>query len=110
MISLNSSRIRHRLLDTLPVVKTPTVPTITYISRQGHGRSLLDEDHDALVAALESLVKRKGWILETPKMQFMTKDEQFALAARTTVMLGVHGSQSQRIPVSRASQRLLSQA
>ena len=72
----------------------PTAPTITYISRQGYGRSLRPADHDALVEALEKLVERKGWILETPQMEKLSYDEQLALAARTDVLLGVHGSQS----------------
>jgi hypothetical protein len=91
-LRLISDRIRQRLLDTLPPVEPATAPTITYISRQGGGRALRDADHVALVQELEALVARKGWILEVPQMQRMTKDEQFALAMRTTVMLGVHGN------------------
>ena len=40
------------------------------------------------------MATRHGWNLEIPKMQTMSKDEQFALAAKTTIMLGVHGSES----------------
>lgn len=71
----------------------PTRPVITYISRQGHGRSLKDSDHIKLVKALEALAARKDYILEIPTMEDLSKDEQFALAGRTTVMLGVHGSE-----------------
>lgn len=49
-----------------------------------------------LVKSLEEMAERNGWILEIPKMELMTKEEQFALAGRTTVMLGVHGSEFDR--------------
>jgi predicted ATPase len=51
-------------------------------------------DHEGLVAALEEMAQRNGWVLEVPTMEKMSKDEQFELAARTTVMVGVHGSES----------------
>lgn len=38
------------------------------------------------------MAQRNGWVLEVPTMEKMSKDEQFKLAARTTVMVGVHGS------------------
>jgi len=39
------------------------------------------------------MVERNGWVLEVPTMELMTKEEQFTLAGRTTVLVGVHGSE-----------------
>lgn len=88
--------IRRRLLDGMPAVPRQKLPVVTYISRQKTHRALVPEDHEDLVAALEESAERNGYILEIPVMEAMSKDEQFALAARTTVMLGVHGSESRR--------------
>jgi len=73
----------------------PEKIVITYISRQGvFRRKLLQDDHTALVAALQELVDRKGnsWELHVLHAERMTKDEQIQAAARTTIMLGVHGN------------------
>jgi hypothetical protein len=66
----------------------PEKIVITYISRQGVARrKLLQDDHTALVTALEDLVARKGksWELHVLHAERMTKDEQIQAAARTTV-------------------------
>lgn len=65
---------------------------ITYVNRQGVRRHLIDEDHDALVAALEQLCATRGWEFNNARMELLTKEEQLALVARTTVLLGVHGN------------------
>ncbi|KAH0827928.1 hypothetical protein J3R83DRAFT_3561 [Lanmaoa asiatica] len=81
---------------------------ITYISRQDSRRHLVPEDHEVLVESLEALVHRKNaetmsmthtggiagkeWELNVVKAEKMTKDEQVQLAARTTILLGVHGN------------------
>ncbi|KAF9468357.1 hypothetical protein BDZ94DRAFT_1154259 [Collybia nuda] len=68
---------------------------ITYISRQGVSRrKLIPEDHDNLVLALQELVARKGdsWRLDILQAEKLTKDEQVQAAARTTILLGVHGN------------------
>ncbi|KAH7915202.1 hypothetical protein BJ138DRAFT_174726 [Hygrophoropsis aurantiaca] len=81
---------------------------ITYISRQAVRRRLIPEDHDVLVQALNDLVERKNaetkearaagaiaakdWELYVPQAETMTKDEQVRMAARTTILLGVHGN------------------
>ncbi|EIW63163.1 uncharacterized protein TRAVEDRAFT_141857 [Trametes versicolor FP-101664 SS1] len=65
---------------------------ITYISRQASRRHLLDPDHTALVAALEEMVKKHGWELNVVQAEKLSKEQQLAIAARTTVMLGVHGN------------------
>ncbi|KAI0266733.1 hypothetical protein BC834DRAFT_873254 [Gloeopeniophorella convolvens] len=65
---------------------------ITYISRQGVRRHLVDEDHDGLVRALVELCDRRGWELNVAPMERLSKEEQLALVARTTFLLGVHGN------------------
>lgn len=62
-------------------------PVITYISRQGRGRSLVQEDHDGLVEALKGLETRYGWEVNIAIMEKYSKLEQLRLAARTTVRL-----------------------
>ncbi|KAF7296406.1 C2H2-type domain-containing protein [Mycena chlorophos] len=73
----------------------PSKIVITYLSRQSTPRRhLTREAHLSLVDALETLVKRKGpnWQLNIVEAERLTKDEQIKLAARTTVLLGVHGN------------------
>ncbi|KAI0633648.1 hypothetical protein C8Q77DRAFT_1271579 [Trametes polyzona] len=65
---------------------------ITYISRQSSKRHLLEPDHAALVAALEEMAKRHGWELNVVEAEKLSKEQQLSIAARTTVMLGVHGN------------------
>jgi capsular polysaccharide biosynthesis protein len=76
-------------------VITPGAPApgvITYISRQGSRRRLREADHAALVAALEELAGRRGWELNVVRAEALTTAQQLALAARSTVLLGVHGN------------------
>lgn len=71
----------------------PEKIVITYISRQGVSRrKLLEDDHVALVAALQDLVARKGslWELHVLHAERMTKDEQIQAAAKTTVCIISH--------------------
>ncbi|KAF9450770.1 hypothetical protein P691DRAFT_809605 [Macrolepiota fuliginosa MF-IS2] len=82
----------------------PDKVVITYISRQSTSRrKLVREDHDVLVQELKVLVDRKNeeaqkdkakkeWELNVMEAEKMTKDEQVRAAARTTIMLGVHGN------------------
>ncbi|WVQ85943.1 hypothetical protein IAT38_008111 [Cryptococcus sp. DSM 104549] len=67
-------------------------PVITYISRQNSRRRLTPESHEDLVNALEARAKKLGWELIVVEAEKMSKEEQFALAGRTTIMLGVHGN------------------
>ncbi|KAM6492022.1 Protein of unknown function (DUF563) domain containing protein [Amanita muscaria] len=72
--------------------KSDMAPLVTYISRQGAGRRLTKEDDEGLVAALEGL-EREGVIrFRLAKMEKMDLREQIELAAKTTVMVGVHGN------------------
>jgi len=68
-------------------------PVITYISRQsGSRRKLIDNDHQSLVIAVERLAARRGWEFNVVDAGSLEQEEQLRLAARTTVMLGVHGN------------------
>ena len=58
---------------------------VTYITRQGVRRHLIEEDHEGLVRALVELCDRRGWELNIVPMERLSKEEQLALAARTTV-------------------------
>ncbi|KAJ7065577.1 hypothetical protein C8F01DRAFT_749559 [Mycena amicta] len=78
--------------DALP---TPSKIVITYLSRQSTPRRrLTPESHISLVASLKELVARKGatWELNIVEAEKLSKDEQLQHAARTTIMLGVHGN------------------
>jgi len=65
---------------------------VTYITRQGVKRHLIEEDHDGLVRALVELCDRRGWELNVVPMERLSKEEQLAVAARTTFLVGVHGN------------------
>ncbi|TFY75491.1 hypothetical protein EWM64_g8519, partial [Hericium alpestre] len=65
---------------------------VTYINRQSVRRRLVEEDHDGLVRALEELCARRGWELKNMKAERLSKEEQLAVVARTTFLVGVHGN------------------
>jgi len=97
--------LRQRLvLNTiayLPVLNTSgavvstresPLPIVTYVSRQGAGRRLTEESHDGLVKALNELVDEGLCELHVTLMETMTYSQQVEAAARSTIMLGVHGN------------------
>ena len=64
----------------------PTVPVITYISRQGwNRRKLRQEDHERLVEELYRLRDTYGYEVNIVEMDQLSRTEQFRLASRTTV-------------------------
>ncbi|KAF7367908.1 hypothetical protein MSAN_00855600 [Mycena sanguinolenta] len=78
-----------------PRLPMPAKIVITYISRQSAGqRKLTQESHEELVRELKDLVKRKGdkWEFLEVEAEKISKDEQLKIAARTTILLGVHGN------------------
>jgi hypothetical protein len=100
-------------LDAIAKGRTPKRerPVITYVNRQSTRRRLLDQDHEALVAALEELGRKYDYEVVVASMEFMNKFDQIYLSSRTTVrshpllswsgtytviffkiMLGVHGN------------------
>ncbi|KAN0134049.1 Protein of unknown function (DUF563) domain containing protein [Lactarius tabidus] len=65
---------------------------VTYITRQGVRRHLIEDDHEGLVRALVELCDRRGWELNVVPMERLSKEEQLAVIARTTFLVGVHGN------------------
>ncbi|KAG6832018.1 hypothetical protein H0H92_006054 [Tricholoma furcatifolium] len=72
---------------------TTSNPVITYISRQEWGRRMLiQEHHEQLVEELYKLRDKYGFEVNVVAAEQMTRLEQIELAARTTIMMGVHGN------------------
>ncbi|KAJ7041560.1 hypothetical protein C8F04DRAFT_1079244 [Mycena alexandri] len=67
-------------------------PLVTYISRQGGGRRLVAEDHDALVAALRALEADGVCEFQLAAMERIPMREQIELVSRSTILVGVHGN------------------
>ncbi|PFH53395.1 hypothetical protein AMATHDRAFT_79208 [Amanita thiersii Skay4041] len=68
-------------------------PVITYISRQSWGRRMLiQEDHEKLVRELYKLKDTYGWEVNVIEAENLSRVEQIRLAARTTILMGVHGN------------------
>ena len=62
-------------------------PLVTYISRQNSRRHLTDDSHEGLVKALKKRSEQVGFELVIVAAETLSKEEQIALAARTTVSL-----------------------
>ncbi|KAJ7756433.1 hypothetical protein DFH07DRAFT_820550 [Mycena maculata] len=80
-----------------PTLQVPDKIVITYINRQGTRRHLNEEDNHALVTAVEELVERKNqegknWEFNNVHAEQLSLDEQVRVAAKSTIMLGVHGN------------------
>lgn len=60
-------------------------PLVTYISRQSSRRRLTAQSHAGLVKALEERAKKVGFELLVIEAEKFSKEEQIAIAARTTV-------------------------
>ena len=59
---------------------------VSYVSRQGGGRrTLTEEGHEELVRSLKEVCGKRGWELNVVRAERMGKDEQLAMAAKTTV-------------------------
>lgn len=72
---------------------TTGTPVITYISRQEWGRRMLiPEDHEKLVNELYKLRDNHGYEVNVVEAEKMSRVEQIRLAARTTILMGVHGN------------------
>ncbi|KAL7415065.1 hypothetical protein BDY24DRAFT_383603 [Mrakia frigida] len=85
--------VRQAVLRAISAPAPPSVlerPIIVYITRQGSGRSLADQDHTALVEALDNFRDRAE--VHVAQMQTKTKEEQITLMSRTTILIGVHGN------------------
>jgi len=70
-----------------------STPVITYISRQEWvRRKLIQKDHEKLVEELYKLRDQYGIEVNVVSMDKLTHAEQLKLAARTTIMMGLHGN------------------
>ncbi|KIM42075.1 hypothetical protein M413DRAFT_71332 [Hebeloma cylindrosporum] len=96
-----ASGITTRNRDDKQLLPMPERIVISYISRQGaRNRKLIPRDHEALVKSMKELRKRRQldgqippeWEFNELLAERMTKDDQVKAAARTTIMLGVHGN------------------
>ena len=95
---LSFAMVSQEILDySLPPMpkgnrKEPPI-LISYLSRQGWRRRLIEEDHLKLVEALEQLCDSKGWEFLIFHPEKYTRDKQLEIAARTTVSVN-HGCSS----------------
>jgi hypothetical protein len=92
LASEHALRVRAAALESQGRDTLDEKVVVTYISRQSSRRRLRDGDHTALVALLESTAARRGWELNIVRAELLTTAAQLALAARTTILLGVHGN------------------
>ncbi|KIK91684.1 hypothetical protein PAXRUDRAFT_617656 [Paxillus rubicundulus Ve08.2h10] len=91
--TIRSEVIKFSGLDGQIGAGTTHNPVITYISRQEWGRRMLiPEDHEKLVGELYNLRDKYGYEVNVVSMDKLSRVEQFQLAARTTIMMGVHGN------------------
>lgn len=80
--------VRKNVLEFAGASKSSR-PVVTYISRQGRSRALIQADHDDLVKSLKGLEAKYGWEVNIAVMEKFSKLEQFQIAARTTVSFEV---------------------
>lgn len=78
------------MLDARGVVYSPpqaasTRPLVTYISRQGGGRRLLEQDHQGLVKALTELESEGICEVNVVVMEQLSLRDQINQVARSTV-------------------------
>ncbi|KAL0578940.1 hypothetical protein V5O48_003031 [Marasmius crinis-equi] len=92
-MTVRNNVVRFTGLDPSFGKDTTDTPVITYVSRQGwRRRRLIPEHHDRLVKELYKLRDEHGYEVNVVCMEDYTREEQIRLAARTTVMMGVHGN------------------
>ncbi|KAJ7053345.1 hypothetical protein C8F01DRAFT_996814 [Mycena amicta] len=68
------------------------LPLVTYISRQGGRRQLVQADHEMLVKSLYELEAEGICDVQVVRMEQMTLKEQIDVAKNSTILLGVHGN------------------
>ncbi|PPQ78266.1 hypothetical protein CVT25_011725 [Psilocybe cyanescens] len=76
-----------------PSVAGPsTKPVVTYISRQDSARRLDEKDHEGLIDALRALEQQGICEFHVLEMERATLSEQIRLTAKSTILVGVHGT------------------
>ena len=74
-------------------MSAPDIPVITYVSRQHSSkRRFRAADHVGLIHGLEALAATGRVEVNVVAWETMSRQTQIAIASRTTVMLGAHGS------------------
>ncbi|KAJ7129079.1 hypothetical protein C8R46DRAFT_1363306 [Mycena filopes] len=85
--------LRRNTLGAVPLPENAIGrPLVTYISRQGGGRRLVQADHEALVAALRALEAEGVCEFQMAAMERISLREQIELVSRSTILVGVHGN------------------
>ncbi|KAJ6571535.1 hypothetical protein B0H19DRAFT_988134 [Mycena capillaripes] len=77
-----------------PADKPSALPRVTYISRQGSGRRLIEADHLALIDALRALEEEGVCEVKVVQMEKMETGlrGQVELVKGSTILVGVHGN------------------
>ena len=83
--SIMDYSIPLELQEEYKVQPGPPPVVITYLSRQGWRRRLTEESHQALLAAVQDLCDSKGWEFYLFYPERYSRDDQLAIAARSTV-------------------------
>ncbi|KAG6901923.1 hypothetical protein C0995_006634 [Termitomyces sp. Mi166 len=84
---LPSPEPTHGAQESLPK------PLVMYVSRQrANSRRLAVKDHEALLGALRNLEEQGVCEFREARMEEMSLREQVELAARSTIIIGVHGN------------------
>ncbi|KAG8948593.1 hypothetical protein FRC04_009495 [Tulasnella sp. 424] len=90
--------VRNGVLEAagLPRGQTGVIETnhkiiITYIVTQGRGLTLEYESHQKLSDELRDLERDYDWEVNIVLPDKMSLDEQLSLAARSTIIIGIHG-------------------
>lgn len=81
------SKLNERGVIVHPPQVARTKPIVTYISRQGAGRRLIEKDHDALVQALMELDSEGICEVHVVQMERLSLAEQIEIASRSTVRI-----------------------
>ncbi|KAF8630885.1 hypothetical protein AX17_005243 [Amanita inopinata Kibby_2008] len=92
-MAIRDNVVQFTGIDAMVGGGTMGMPVITYISRQSWGRRMLvPEHHEKLVKELRKLRETYGWEVNVIEAEKLSRVEQIRLAARTTIMMGVHGN------------------
>ncbi|KIY49993.1 hypothetical protein FISHEDRAFT_40033 [Fistulina hepatica ATCC 64428] len=92
-LSIRNNVVGFAGIDPKAGSSSTSTPVITYVSRQEWGRRMLiKEDHEKLVQELEKLCDTHGYEVNIVSMDKLSRLQQLQLAARTTIMMGVHGN------------------
>lgn len=72
-------------MEVLEKAQTEAPVVISYISRQRVRRRMIMEQEEVFVECVKELTSRRGWKFNHVFMEELTPEQQFAIAAETTV-------------------------